>query len=99
MSLVRARCREISLVAEFKSEKSDSRQVTGVVDRGDDRATVGALNHGQGTVLDQKGKDAVARPPDHVEDGDLDHAAVGNAENVTVRVALMDAAQRANHPL
>src|SRR5215472_396036 len=73
--------------------------MTGVVDSGHDRSTVCALDHGQGAVLDKEGKDAMARAPDHVEDRDLDHATMSHAEDVTVRVALVDAGERPGHPL
>src|SRR5262245_12767434 len=82
-----------------KPSSSGSGQVAGVVDGCHDRSTVCTLDHGQGAVLDKEGEDAVARAPYHVEDRDLDHATMSHTEYVTVRVALMDAAERPGHPL
>src|SRR5437660_3997847 len=66
-----------------------------VVDAGHDEATVAFLDDGDRGVLDPKREQAMVRPADHTMQRDLDDTAVGDHQNVTVRMAGEDRIQLA----
>ena len=91
-SALRQRSRRTRLDDKSGLEMSD------VVDAADHHPAVALFDQRDGCVLDPERPQAAAGPPDHAVERDLDHAAVGDEEDVAVLMPLDDLVQRSADP-
>src|SRR5258708_6512958 len=74
-------------------------EVARVIHARHDQPSIALFDHGDRGILDPEWEQAMVRPPDDAMQGDLDHAAMGHDQDVSVLMAGKDRVNLGAHPL